>query len=72
MDDVSKFVRRDAIAGVLILVINIINGLAIGTLRHELAVADVAQIYTLLTIGDGLVAQTPSLLLSTAATIIIT
>ena len=66
MDGASKFVRGDAIAGILILVINIVGGLAIGTIGHGLASADAAATYTLLTIGDGLVAQIPALLLSTA------
>ncbi|MCH7696605.1 MAG: flagellar biosynthesis protein FlhA [Proteobacteria bacterium] len=72
MDGASKFVRGDAIAGILILIINIIGGLAIGTLQHDLPIAEAARIYVLLTIGDGLVAQVPSLLLSTAAAIIVT
>ncbi len=72
MDGASKFVRGDAIAGILILFINIIGGLFIGVLQHDLAAIDAAQIYTLLTIGDGLVAQIPSLLLSTAAAIMVT
>lgn len=72
MDGASKFVRGDAIAGILILLINILGGLAIGMLQHDLAAMDAAQIYTLLTIGDGLVAQIPSLLLSTAAAIMVT
>ncbi len=72
MDGASKFVRGDAIAGILILFINILGGLAIGILQHDLAMADAARIYTLLTIGDGLVAQIPSLFLSTAAAIIVT
>ena len=72
MDGASNFVRGDAIAGILILFINIIGGLAIGILQHDLAAIDAAQIYTLLTIGDGLVAQIPSLLLSTAAAIMVT
>ena len=72
MDGASKFVRGDAIAGILILFINIIGGLTIGTLQHDLSFADAAHNYTLLTIGDGLVAQIPSLLLSTAAAIIVT
>jgi flagellar biosynthesis protein FlhA len=72
MDGASKFVRGDAIAGILILFINILGGLAIGTLQHKLAMGDAARIYTLLTIGDGLVAQIPSLFLSTAAAIIVT
>jgi flagellar biosynthesis protein FlhA len=72
MDGASKFVRGDAIAGILILIINIVGGLTVGTLQHGLSFGDAAQYYTLLTIGDGLVAQIPSLLLSTAAAIIVT
>ena len=72
MDGSSKFVRGDAIAGILILLINIIGGLAIGTLGHGMPVADAAHTYTLLTIGDGLVAQIPALLLSTAVALIVT
>lgn len=72
MDGASKFVRGDAVAGLLILVINIIGGLAIGTLQHGLSFGEAARIYVLLTIGDGLVAQVPSLLLSLATAIIVT
>jgi flagellar biosynthesis protein FlhA len=72
MDGASKFVRGDATAGILILVINIIGGLAIGTLSHSMPFSDAAHVYTLLTIGDGLVAQIPALLLSTAVAIIVT
>lgn len=72
MDGASKFVRGDAIAGILILFINIIGGLAIGVLQHDLSFDQAAHNYVLLTIGDGLVAQIPSLLLSTATAIIIT
>jgi flagellar biosynthesis protein FlhA len=72
MDGASKFVRGDAIAGILILFINIIGGLAIGTIGHGLAVADAGRTYTLLTIGDGLVTQLPALLLSTAVALIVT
>lgn len=72
MDGASKFVKGDAVAGILILIINIIGGLAIGTLQHDLPLDEAAQIYVLLTIGDGLVAQIPSLLLSTGAAIIVT
>jgi flagellar biosynthesis protein FlhA len=72
MDGASKFVRGDATAGILILVINIIGGLAIGTLSHGMGFSDAAHVYTLLTIGDGLVAQIPALLLSTAVAIIVT
>ena len=72
MDGASKFVRGDAIAGILILFINIIGGLAIGMSQHALSLADALHNYTLLTIGDGLVAQIPSLVLSTATAIIVT
>ncbi len=72
MDGSSKFVRGDAIAGILILFINIIGGFAIGTLQHDLDAATAAQNYVLLTIGDGLVAQIPSMVLSTATAIIVT
>ncbi|HHH43998.1 MAG TPA: flagellar biosynthesis protein FlhA [Gammaproteobacteria bacterium] len=72
MDGASKFVRGDAIAGILILFINIVGGLAIGTLQFDLPIADAMRNYTLLTIGDGLVAQIPSLVLSSATAIIVT
>jgi flagellar biosynthesis protein FlhA len=72
MDGASKFVRGDAVAGILILFINILGGLAIGTIGHGLALADAGRTYTLLTIGDGLVAQIPALLLSTAVALIVT
>jgi flagellar biosynthesis protein FlhA len=75
MDGASKFVRGDAVAGILITLINVLGGLAIGTLQHGMALGGeggAAQVYTLLTIGDGLVAQIPSLVLSTAAGIIVT
>ena len=72
MDGARKFVRGDAIAGILILFINIIGGLAIGTLQFDLPIADAMRNYTLLTIGDGLVAQIPSLVLSSATAIIVT
>ena len=72
MDGASKFVSGDAIAGLLILLINLIGGLAIGVIQHDLPVAEAGKIYTLLTIGDGLVAQIPSLLLSLATAIIVT
>ncbi len=71
MDGASKFVRGDAIAGILILFINVIGGFAIGTLEHGMAVADAAKVYTLLTIGDGLVAQIPALLLATGSAIMV-
>ena len=72
MDGASKFVRGDAIAGLLILFINLIGGMAIGIIQHGLTFGDAGRIYSLLTIGDGLVAQIPSLLLSTAAAIMVT
>ena len=72
MDGASKFVKGDAIAGMLILFINIIGGIIIGTVFHNLSFGESARIYVLLTIGDGLVAQIPSLLLSVAAAIIVT
>lgn len=72
MDGASKFVRGDAIASILILFINVLGGLAIGTMEHGLSFSEAGRIYTLLTIGDGLVAQIPSLLLSTAVAVIVT
>ena len=72
MDGASKFVRGDAVAGILIMVINIVGGLLIGTMMHDLPMGDAAKTYTLLTIGDGLVAQIPGLLLSVAVAIIVT
>jgi len=72
MDGASKFVRGDAVAGILILFINIIGGLSIGMVQHDLEFNTAVEYYTLLTIGDGLVAQIPSLVLSTAAAIMVT
>jgi flagellar biosynthesis protein FlhA len=72
MDGASKFVRGDAIAGILILLINLIGGVAIGAFMHDLSLGDAFRQYALLTIGDGLVAQIPSLLLSASAAIIVT
>ena len=72
MDGASKFVRGDAIAGILITAVNIIGGLAIGVLQLDMLVADAAQIYTILTIGDGLVSQIPALITSIAAGLIVT
>ncbi len=72
MDGASKFVRGDAVAGILILFINIIGGFAVGVFQHGLGMAEAARIYVLLTIGDGLVAQVPSLMLSIAAAVIVT
>jgi len=71
MDGASKFVRGDAIAGILILLINLLGGLAIGTLQHDLSVEEATRAYVLLTIGDGLVAQVPALILSLATAIIV-
>ncbi|VXC28006.1 putative flagellar export pore protein [Pseudomonas sp. 8AS] len=72
MDGASKFVRGDAIAGILILLINLFGGVAIGILVHDLPGGEAFRQYALLTIGDGLVAQIPALLLATAAAIIVT
>ena len=72
MDGASKFVKGDAIAGLFIMLINLVGGLFIGMIQHDLAFGDAVEIYTLLTIGDGLVAQIPSLLLSVATAIIVT
>jgi flagellar biosynthesis protein FlhA len=72
MDGASKFVRGDAVAGILILFISMIGGVAIGMLQHDMAFSGALNNYTLLTIGDGLVAQLPSLMLSTAAAILVT
>jgi len=72
MDGASKFVKGDAVAGMFIMLINVVGGLFIGIIQHDLAFADAIEIYTLLTIGDGLVAQIPSLLLSVATAIIVT
>ncbi|AOW56983.1 TPA: flagellar biosynthesis protein FlhA [Legionella pneumophila subsp. pneumophila] len=72
MDGASKFVRGDAIAGILVLIINIVGGLIIGIFQYNMSFNDAVHNYILLTVGDGLVAQVPSLLLSTAAAIIVT
>jgi flagellar biosynthesis protein FlhA len=72
MDGASKFVRGDAVASILILLINLIGGVAIGALMHNLSMGDAFRQYALLTIGDGLVAQIPALLLSAAAAILVT
>jgi len=71
MDGASKFVRGDAVAGLLIMVINIIGGLVVGVVQHDLSFADAGKTYTLLAIGDGLVAQIPALVISTAAGVIV-
>ncbi|MDP5032728.1 MAG: flagellar biosynthesis protein FlhA [Paraglaciecola sp.] len=72
MDGASKFVKGDAVAGLFIMLINIVGGLFIGMIQHDLSFGEAIEIYTLLTIGDGLVAQIPSLLLSIATAIIVT
>jgi len=72
MDGASKFVRGDAVAGIIIVFVNIIGGLVIGVLQQGMAVADAARNYTLLTVGDGLVTQVPALIVSTAAGILVT
>ena len=72
MDGASKFVRGDAIAGILITIINVVGGFTIGMLQHDLSAAQSAEYFVLLTIGDGLVAQIPGLILSTAAGIMVT
>ncbi|MCB1887515.1 MAG: flagellar biosynthesis protein FlhA [Rhodocyclaceae bacterium] len=71
MDGASKFVRGDAVAGILILIINVIGGLIVGVAQHSMAVAEAGQRYTLLTIGDGLVAQIPALIISVAAGLVV-
>ena len=71
MDGASKFVRGDAVAGLLILVINIIGGLIVGVAQHDMSFAEAGTTYTLLAIGDGLVAQIPALVISTAAGVIV-
>ncbi len=71
MDGASKFVRGDAIAGILILIINILGGLIVGVAQHDLDFATAGRLYTLLAIGDGLVAQIPALVISTAAGLVV-
>ena len=71
MDGASKFVKGDAIAGVIITLVNIVGGLAIGVLQNGMNIADAAQTYTLLTVGDGLVTQIPALMIATAAGIVV-
>lgn len=72
MDGASKFVKGDAIAGLLILVVNIVGGLGVGVLQGGMAVGDAVETYTLLTVGDGLVGQVPALIVSTAAGVVVT
>ncbi len=71
MDGASKFVRGDAVAGILIMLITIIGGLIVGVMQHNLPLAEAAKNYTLLTIGDGLVGQIPALIISTAAGLVV-
>ncbi len=71
MDGASKFVRGDAVAGIIILMVNLVGGLIVGVLQHGLDMATAAKYYTLLTIGDGLVAQIPALVISTAAGLVV-
>lgn len=72
MDGSAKFVKGDAVAGIIITLVNLIGGLMIGIFQHDLSAAESSEIYTILTIGDGLVAQIPALIISTATAIIIT
>ena len=72
MDGASKFVRGDAVAGLLILLINVLGGMVVGMVQHDLSIAEAGETYVLLTIGDGLVAQIPALLLSLATAIVVT
>jgi flagellar biosynthesis protein FlhA len=71
MDGASKFVRGDAVAGIMIMLINVVGGLIVGVIQHDMSFADAASRYTLLTIGDGLVAQVPALVISTAAGLVV-
>ncbi|MES1983251.1 MAG: flagellar biosynthesis protein FlhA [Pseudomonadota bacterium] len=71
MDGASKFVRGDAIAGIMIMLINVVGGLIVGVMQHNMDIASAAQNYTLLAIGDGLVAQIPALVISTAAGLVV-
>ncbi|MDY7575325.1 flagellar biosynthesis protein FlhA [Actimicrobium sp. CCI2.3] len=71
MDGASKYVRGDAVAGIIVTVINVIGGLLVGLLQHDMGFADALKNYTLLAIGDGLVAQIPSLIISTAAGVVV-
>ncbi|MES2934951.1 MAG: flagellar biosynthesis protein FlhA [Pseudomonadota bacterium] len=71
MDGASKYVRGDAVAGIIVTIINIVGGLIVGVVQHDLEFAEALKIYTLLAIGDGLVAQIPSLIISTAAGVVV-
>jgi flagellar biosynthesis protein FlhA len=72
MDGASKFVRGDAVAGIIIMLLNVVGGLIVGVLQHDMGLAQAAKNYTLLTIGDGLVAQIPGLIISIAAGMVVT
>ena len=72
MDGSSKFVKGDAVAGIIITMVNIVGGILIGLFQHDMSISQAGSVYTILTIGDGLVAQIPALILSTATAIIIT
>lgn len=72
MDGSSKFVKGDAVAGIIITIVNVVGGILIGLFQHDMTISDAGEVYTILTIGDGLVAQIPALILSTATAIIIT
>lgn len=72
MDGAIRFVRGDAIAGIIITLINVLGGFSIGVIQNDLSVSEAAQVYTLLTIGDGLVSQLPALIISTAAGMVVT
>ena len=72
MDGASKFVRGDAVAGIIIVLVNIVGGLIVGVMQQGMALADAARTYTLLTVGDGLVTQVPALIVSTAAGMLVT
>jgi len=71
MDGASKYVRGDAVAGIMVIIINIVGGLVVGIVQHDLAFADAVKNYTMLAIGDGLVAQIPSLIISVAAGVVV-
>src|SRR5690606_34756789 len=71
MDGASKFVRGDAIAGLIIMFVGLVGGLIVGIAQHDLSFAEAGTTYTLLTIGDGLVAQIPALIISTAAGVVV-
>lgn len=71
MDGASKYVRGDAVAGILVTIINIVGGLVVGMVQHEMAFSDAVSVYTLLAIGDGLVAQIPSLIISISAGVVV-